>query len=426
MLSRGALTQEVETSLRDLLRGFGLADAEVVVTYGTVSVSLPSTVEAELTTSIQAVRDWQPDFSQLAASAALVTAIREGEADIDTAEAEIERIVHAQDPYPRWLRFTAPALLSFAVTILFGGSLGDAAITLAIGLAIQPALEWIERSELPQFFQVVVGVASTVLIVVVLVDLGVPIAGSLVLTGSLLRFLPGAGLVSGMHELISGALMPGVARLAEVALIGVAITAAASLILSFGEEIGVDLEIDASGAVDWPAPIVVLAGGIAVVFYAVRVGVPRHPLLTVAGFGAVAVLISRGYTPVFSPISADARTLIAAILIGVGGTVLAYRRRAPSAIWTVPSILPLLPAPTTMLPLFAVTASGQQALQGQALQTAFAIGAGVASGSILIITYYRYRARVVAPVVGALSDGLHRYVRRPRERRTVRPGRRRR
>jgi hypothetical protein len=41
--------------------------------------------------------------------------------------------------------------LSMAVTILFGGSVGDALATLGIGLAIQPALERIERSQLPSF-----------------------------------------------------------------------------------------------------------------------------------------------------------------------------------------------------------------------------------------------------------------------------------
>jgi Putative threonine/serine exporter len=95
-----------------------------VVTYGTVSLSVLATVEAEATTAIQAVRAWQPNFSQLAASAALVTAIRDGDVNLAAAEAEIERIVNAPHAYPRWLRFAAPALLSFAVTIMFGGNLG--------------------------------------------------------------------------------------------------------------------------------------------------------------------------------------------------------------------------------------------------------------------------------------------------------------
>jgi uncharacterized membrane protein YjjP (DUF1212 family) len=84
-------------------------------------------------------------------------------------------------PYPRWLGVAAPALA-----------------TLGIELAIQPALERIERSELPSFFlQVVFGASATALLVVGLVKLGVPIQGDLVLTGSLLRFLPGGTLVRG-------------------------------------------------------------------------------------------------------------------------------------------------------------------------------------------------------------------------------------
>jgi uncharacterized membrane protein YjjP (DUF1212 family) len=121
---------------------------------------------------------------------------------------------------------------------------------LGIGLAIQPALERIERSELTAFFQVVFGVSATALLVLLLVKLGLPIQGSLVLTGSLLRFLPGAALVSGMHDLIDGALMSGTARLAEVALLGAAIAGAAWLVLAFGATLGVRLQITSAGRVD--------------------------------------------------------------------------------------------------------------------------------------------------------------------------------
>jgi hypothetical protein len=61
-----------------------------------------------------------------------------------------------------------------AVTILFGGSIGDALATLAIGLAIQPAPQRIERSQLTAFFQVVFGVSATALLVL----LGAAIAGA--------------------------------------------------------------------------------------------------------------------------------------------------------------------------------------------------------------------------------------------------------
>jgi uncharacterized membrane protein YjjB (DUF3815 family) len=255
---------------------------------------------------------------------------------------------------------------------------------------------------------------------VLLVKAGLPIEGSLVLTGSLLRFLPGAELVSGMHDLIAGAYMSGVVRLAEVLLLGAAIAGSASLILTVGENMDVDLRITASGAADWPAAVIVVAGAVAVAFNACRLGVPPRRLLSVVVLGALSVVIAQGFTPLFDDLSRNARTLLAAVVIGALGTYLAHRRRTPAAIWTVPAILPLLPAPATFLPLLAATDAGGQALQGQALQTAFAIGVGVAPGSIIVATYQRYRDRVLEPVVDAVSDGLSRYVACPAQRRTSR------
>jgi hypothetical protein len=94
----------------------------------------------------------------------------------------------------------------------------------------------------------------------VLVKLDLPIHGSLVLTGRLLRFLPGAALESGMHDLISGSFTSGLARVAEVLLVGGAIAGAASLVLAFGESIDVQLRITTVGRVDWPAVVIVAAG----------------------------------------------------------------------------------------------------------------------------------------------------------------------
>jgi uncharacterized membrane protein YjjP (DUF1212 family) len=405
MLASGAQAQEIETSLRAVMRALGLPGGEAVVTYGTVSVSYIAPGDAEATTAIQAVRDWRPDFDQLAAAAALVRAIRDGKVDLDAAEAELDRIMAAEHPYPRWLLFAAPALLSMAVTILFGGSIGDALTTLAIGLAVQPALERIEHSELPPFFQVVFGVAATALLVVLLVKLNLPIHGSLVLTGSLLRFLPGAALVSGMHDLISGSLMSGVARLAEVLLLGAAIAGAASLVLAFGEHIDVQLRITIAGRTDWPSLVIVAAGSAAVALYAVRVGVPQHKLASVAALGALAVVIAEGLTPVSSYLSQISRTLLAALAIGVLGRWLAHRSGAPGALWMVPAILPLLPSPSTLLPLLAETETARQALQGRAMETAFAIGVGVACGSIVVATYLRNRERLIEGVAAVVSDG---------------------
>jgi uncharacterized membrane protein YjjB (DUF3815 family) len=248
---------------------------------------------------------------------------------------------------------------------------------------------------------------------VLLIKLGLPTQGSLALTGSLLRFLPGAALVSGMHDLIDGALMSGTARLAEVALLGAAIAGAASLVLAFGAGLGVRLQITSAGRVDWPALVLVAAGFVAVAFYACSLGVPRRALLSAATLGAIAVVLTRGLTPLSADLSRSARTLLAALVIGIVGTRLAHRSQAPAALWMVPAILPLLPAPSTLLPALAQTEPAHKALQGLAAETAFLIGVGVASGSILVETFQRYCARALQPVVGMVSDGLSAPIVRP-------------
>jgi uncharacterized membrane protein YjjP (DUF1212 family)/uncharacterized membrane protein YjjB (DUF3815 family) len=394
MLASGAQSQEVEATLLAVMRAFGLADGEAIVTNSSVTISHVAPGDAEATTAILAVRRWRPDFGRLAAAAALGNDIQAERVGIGAAEAEIERIAALPPPYGRLLAFVAPALLSAAVTIMFGGTAVDAVATLAIGLAIQPILEGIERSALPLFFQVVFGVAATTLLVLALVGIGVPIDGSIVVTGSLLRFLPGAQLVAGMRDLIARAIVPGAANLAEVILLGAAVAGAASLSLALGASVlGVALTVSPEGQASWPAPVTVIAGGAAVAAYAVRLGVPRSAILSGALIGALAVVIANGLIPIADQLDRSARVLLAALVIGAIGGLLARRSRTPAALWIVPAILPLLPAPATLLPLLAGTEEAQQALQGQALATAFAIGVGVASGEILISLGFVERER---------------------------------
>lgn len=392
MLASGAQTSDVETSLHTVLSALAVSRGDAVITYATVTVSYLA--DGNVATATQAVRRWDPDYSRLAATAELVTAIQDHRVDLATAERELGRIAASGRRYPRWLGFSAPALLSFAVTIMFGGSLGDAATTLGIGLVIQPALERIERSELSAFFQVAVGVTATSLLVVLLVLVGLPVDGGLVLTGSLLRFLPGAVLVSGMRDFIDGAILTGTARLAEVALLGAAIAGAASLILALGETWGVSLGITAEGVRDWPLVVLVVAGMAAITCYALRLDVPARMLPIVAAIGGLAVVVTRSETPGIDTLGTDTRVLVAALAIGALGALAAHRRRQPAAIWTVPAILPLLPAPSTLLPTLTQTELARQELQGQAITTAFCIGVGVAVGVILVETSFRYRARM--------------------------------
>lgn len=402
MLASGAQATDIEASLRGVMRALGLPGAEAVVTYSTVSISFVAPGDAEATTALQLVRDWRPDYSQLAALRALAREIRGGRADLERTEAELTRIAAKPRPYRAALRLAAPGLSAAAATILFGGSPGDAAVTLAIGLAVQPLLERIEASDLPPFFQVVGGVSTTAFLVVLLVALGLPIDGGLVLTGSLLRFLPGNALVSGMRDLIDRSIVSGTARLAEALLLGGAVAGGAGSVLAIGASVGVRLALSADGRVSWSPAVTIGAGIVAVGFYAIGLGVPRGALLWAAVLGGVAVAIGAGLVLADS----GSPALVAALAVGVFGRFLARRLEVPATLLVVPAILPLLPGLVIVQAMLAETQAQQIALLGDALVTAFAIGVGVASGDIVVATYQRLRQQIVDPALGAVSDGL--------------------
>jgi len=402
LLASGALATDIEMTLRRVMPALGLPGAEAVVTYSTVSISWVASGQAETSTAMQAVRRWRHDFSRLAAVGALARDIRAGTVDLPAAEEALDLIVARGRPYDRAVLLVAPGLSATAATVLFGGSGLDALATLLIALAIQPVLSRIGGSDLPQFFQVVAGVVSTAAAVVLLVAASLPIDGGLVLTGSVLRFLPGNALVAGMRDLIDRSIVSGTARLAEALLLGSAVAGGAALVLAAGSELGVRLQLSADGSGSWPLPATILAGALAVAFYGVQLGTPRGALVGAGVLGGLAVAVQEGLLTSLP----GSPTLLAALAVGVLGRLIARRAEAPASLWVVPAILPLLPGLAIVQAMLAETPAQQASLLLGALVTAFTIGVGVASGDIVVAWWQQLHERVVEPAVGLVTVGV--------------------
>jgi uncharacterized membrane protein YjjB (DUF3815 family) len=84
-------------------------------------------------------------------------------------------------------------------------------------------------------------------------------------------------------------------------------------------------------------------------------------------------------------------------------------------LWAVPAVLVLLPGLAIVRAKLAPTVTLQVAGLADALLTAFAIGVGVASGDILVSTYWQVREHVLDPVVGAVASGIDTLVTRSSE-----------
>ena len=407
MLGSGAQTDDVEAAIVRVARALGVKGAQAAVTFSTIAISYDAADDEPPTTLMHIVHTREVDFDRLASVAAVATRIHEGGLDLPGAEAELAGIEAGVPPYGRIVMFFAPAVSAAGSTMLFGGGVLEAVVTLGIALLVQPALVAIDRSKLPPFFRVVFGSAASTLLVTLVVALNVPVSGGLVLTGSLLRFLPGYALVSGFRDLIGESIISGTARLAEALLLGAGIALGTAIGLRVGASYGVELSIVTVGQEAWTHVVLALAAAAAVGAYAIRLGVTGSAVIEAAMLGAGGWLLFQAAASPAAAIGPSIATLLAAIGIGVVARILARIHGAPAALWVVPAILPLLPGLQLVRALLADTDPARIAGLIDATATAFLLGTGVATGDIIVTTVRRIREHIVVPAIDALAGGVN-------------------
>ena len=404
LLASGAQTDDVETAIDTIGHAYGTDPIQRSVTFSGIAISYDDPSDpGPPTTLLYTVPERLSDFARLAATSAIVRRVKAGELDLPTADDALDDLERQPPPYGTAVSFVAPGISAAGSTVVFGGAPLDAVATLAVALVIQPALSSLDRSTLPPFFRTVFGVAASTLLVAVLVAIGLPIVGGLVLTGSLLRFMPGYALVSGFRDLIDQSIISGSARLAEALLLGAGVAAGTSFALAAASSFGVELSIVKVGPEEWGAVAAGLAALAAVGGFAVRIGDPRDAVLSASVLGAFAWLAVIRMRDV--GVDPAVATLVSALAIGIVSRVIAIRFQAPSALWAVPAVLPLLPGLQIVEALLAPDDAARVIGLVGAAGTAFVIGAGVASGDIVVTTVRRMRARVT-PAIDTVATGI--------------------
>src|SRR3954451_16326705 len=410
MLGAGAQTDDIEEAIAVICRSYGVIGVEYAVTFSSISVSVDEDRTRRPTTIVRIVRERKNNFAKLAAAATFLDAVRAHQVGLDNAQLTVADLERPGWSYPRLIEYLAPPLSATGSTLVFGGSPLDALATLAIALAVQPVLARLDRSQLPPFFRSVFGATLSALLVALLVGLGLPIVGGLVLTGSLLGLLPGYALMSGFRDLIDQSIVSGTARLAEAFLLGAGVAGGTALGIALAENAGVKLSLITIGGVDWSPAVSILAAVLAVGAFAVRLGVPWRYVWQSAVLGAFAWVVYIAVAGGERTIQSSLATFSAALLVGIVGRILARTQQAPPALWVVPAILPLLPGLQIVLALLAPTDVERITGMVAAAATAFTLGVGVGMGDIIVATVLDVRDKVVVPAVGVVAEGVDDYI----------------
>jgi uncharacterized membrane protein YjjP (DUF1212 family) len=397
MLGAGSPTDDVERAMRAAAASLGMARTTAAVSFGTISLSYFPGPAAQPITAMLIAPEQVSDYRRLAAAAALVSELRARRLGLDEAAAEVERIATLETAWPEPFTSLAQAGSAAASTVLFGGSAFDALATLVIGVLVQPIVVRLDGSGLPPFFRSLIGPLVSSLLVALTLAIGLPINPALVLTGSLLRFLPGAALVAGMRDLIDQSTISGSARLANALLLGAAVAAGTAIGIGVANQFGVPLEVGALDSGAREEAIQIAAAAIACGTWAVRLGEPRFALLTASALGALGWAVYLFILPF--GVGGLFATGLAGLAVGAGGRFLARRRDAPIVLWVVPASLPLLPGLLIVNGMLSSDAVAGILLLVTAVATALALGASIAFGDIVVQTARQVRDEIIEPVI---------------------------
>ncbi|NCT90769.1 threonine/serine exporter family protein [Cellulomonas sp. APG4] len=396
MLALGAAAVDATRTVRGLLRTFGLAGAQVEVTFTSLVVSYARGGAGQPLTVMRMVDDRVPDYGRLAAVLTVVEPllaerVPAGDVVQRLAEAheELDAVVMAPRPYRRWVVTVALAALAGAVAVLLGGGV-EVVMVAAATTALIDRVTWaLGRRGLPPFFLQVAGAAVATLVAVALfvavpylpVDLPV-LPPSLVVASGIVVLLAGLSLVGAAEDAISGFPLTAGARTFEVVVLTLGIVVGIGAVLDVARRLGVPLEVVQGAGTGGPVLRQVVAAAVIAIAWAVASYAGPRAILLAGAVGAVAWLVLRAVGEAGAgPAVASAA---AALAVGVLSETLGRRLGVPSVVTSVCGIVPLLPGLAVYRGLFALVNEETGLILGiEELLGAAMIGLGIAAGVTL-------------------------------------------
>jgi uncharacterized membrane protein YjjP (DUF1212 family) len=382
-MASGAGASDVTATIIALAAALGLPHCEVDVIFTSITVTCHRGTDLAPVTALRVVRSRSLDYTRLTETEILVRKIVRGNMGAEEAHTELQRVTSAKHPYPRWVATVAWGGLAAFITLLLGGGPDVAAVAFVISSVIDRLGRYLNRFNLPFFFQQVVGGLVATLSAMVIVNSGLLTTDkpTLVVAAAVTVLLSGLSTVSAVQDAITGYYVTAAGRTMETALMSAGLITGVVLAL----KIAVLFKLpstplpEVSSSTLQHLPVVVLGGAGAAACFALASYSTLRALLVAAAAGAIGAFVYGGLVLVhFQAVSASA---IAATLVGFCGGVLSRRLRVTPLVVAVSGITPLLPGLSTYRGLYQLGVEPGGNIS--TLMTAVAVGLALAAGVVL-------------------------------------------
>lgn len=235
ILESGGEIYRVEDTINKILNSYDIRDAESFVTPTGIMVSLTD-MQGDVISLIHRVSKSTVDLEKVALVNSLSRELMVNPLPLDELEIKLKEISD-KEPYSIRFQLLMAALCGFSFTILFGGSLVDASISLFIGISVR-LLQLVTREiKLNAIFINIIGGALVAILVTIFTKL-IPFEADqdTIIIGSIMLLVPGIAFTNGIRDTLMGDYLSGVSKGMEAFLIavGIAIGAGFGLALMGG------------------------------------------------------------------------------------------------------------------------------------------------------------------------------------------------
>lgn len=326
------------------------------------------------------------DFSKLAAVDNLIRDIHAGRASPAMAEKRLAEIENQAPPYSERVSLLGWGIMGGFISVMLGGDLLVGVMSFVLAVVIMGTNSWLGKKRLPPFYQNMVGgfiaVVPAAILYSVAGQFNIQFSPSQIIGMGIVVLVAGLTLVQCIVDGITKAPVTSSARFFEAFLSTGAIIGGVGMGIQFSEMIGFSLPPLETIAppVYYQIPFLVLCGGIGSAGFAMACYASWSEVV-VSGLTAAGAMIFYYATVALFGFGGVVASGLAAIIVGLGGGLMARRFFIPPLVTMIVGYTPMLPGLTLYRGMYA-TLNEQMITGFTNLATALAISGALAAGVV--------------------------------------------
>ena len=230
LLENGGEVYRVEQAIAFFMKAYGIEDAQIFAIPATIIVTIPGE-DGKPLTQLERVTSISQNMSRLHQVNDLSRWVCENTPAPDVVYKKLKEINNYK------LYSFLQIMLAYGVASAFfcyfwGGNTGDALVAFVAGLGTEYCLKYMAKVKSNIFFSNLVSSMVIAVIAILGMVLGVGNSIDMIIIGAIMTLVPGVGITNIMRDIISGDVITGTNKIAEVLLIAVAIAVGIALPLS--------------------------------------------------------------------------------------------------------------------------------------------------------------------------------------------------